>query len=327
MISKKSRIMILMSLLLISPSFQKDKRGGHHGAGEEGDDQNDGKPMDVALEPENDKNVSEDLVKNGYKVLLASHVSEMPFDKDSYDHKSESEILMYGKSANGSSEEPVIFNDFVYELKATTKVYTLGKDMSKTLNQTVSSDGNYIELDHSLFSVFEIDSNVFTVYLEVEQNDCLGMFAYLSTEKTSPTVKIDTELNRVNLNFGDKGSPMMRGESLVAYPHKTYDGFIRVHQAIDNDVPNYLHLFCPFWVNGATPSAKMYVKKKMVSELKLNFGKWQNISSESHIWEYVKIEKIHSLKSIFYKIFAENYGNMIILKLEILQNQNILHDY
>ena len=105
----------------------------------------------------------------------------------------------------------MILDDFVYELKATTKEYQLGKDVTKTLSETVSSEGNYIELDSSVFSVFEIDSNAFTVELEVVKNDCLGMFAYFSSEKTSPTVKIDTSMNRVNLIFGDKGSPMMRG--------------------------------------------------------------------------------------------------------------------
>ena len=273
MISKKSRIMILMGLLLISHSFQNEHDDKHDDFGEEGERPDDDKSMDVMLEPKNDQNVSKDLINLGYKVELGSHVSEMPFNKDSYDHKSESEILMYGKSTATSAVEAKILDDFVYELKATTKAYQLAKDVSKTLNQTVSSDGNYIELDHSMFSVFEIDSNVFSVYLEVKSNDCLTMFAYLSTEKTNPTVKIDTELNRVNLNFGGNRSPMMRGNSVLAYPYKTYDGYIRVHQAIDNDVPNYLHLFCPFWVNGATPYAKMYIKKKMISELKLNFCK------------------------------------------------------
>ena len=100
----------------------------------------------------------------------------------------------------------------------------------------------------------------------------------------------------------------------MAYPHKTYEGTIGVRQAIDNDATNYLHLFCPFWVSGDAPYAKLNIKNKMVSELKLNFGNCQNIFSVSGKCGYGKVEKMHILKSIFYKIFAENNENMIIFE-------------
>lgn len=282
MINPKSRIpltlTILLTLIITQPtrtlkSLKKhDDDKKHEDEDDEKKDYDKEDHKDVIVHPTSSEFQSQDLIDDKYELLLSSHMSEVSFDKETHDYKSEAQHLVYGKQTIPSVPEKKYLNDLVFEIKNNKQDFKLARANTTILKKTLSSENDYLEFTDTAYSLYKVDPLTFHLYFEVESSDCLTMYVYLSESSTPYTYTIDEAKKRFNIDVKSETNHFVEDGRQESFPYKTYDNWVKFHTPINKDKDNYLHFFCPFWVNKENPTAKYKIHQKRIEDLKIEHG-------------------------------------------------------